>query len=246
MNPYYIEGCNISLDTWRWLYLRKDEDIKIPLDKTSSKHSKILARHDLLVRQKGRFHLTELSREVLSRAVHYDRQLQSGVPLSHKTTFTNLRIGVGSGWVKSKTKEKKVFHANDEIIIFHRNMAHAIPVLEPLSSARKVLIPKIRQLVFSEGYLELHPRALQRVSFFEPGAIWFRGEAGDAVAIKEVYYDLIAFTCKETMGFSMYVKISLDKDYIVVLNQYTPYRYLEDIVAIVDAYKIEELDKCVI
>lgn len=240
MNPFFIEGIQISLDTWRWLYYRQYQDIKVPLNKVGLAHLNTLVRHGLLVYQKGRFHLTDLSIEVLSKVKQYEKDLKEGLPLSSRSTVVDLRRYSGERWLKGKTSEKKTFITNKELTLFCREIRYLNPFVSEDTLDIEVVISLIRKAIFSEGYLDVYPRVLCRPSFFEPGVIWFRGTVGDSIAIDEGYYDLIMALSGRTYLDPSFIKVSLDEDYIIARNPFLQYRYLDDVIAICRAANTEE------
>ena len=246
MNPFFIEGIQISLDTWRWLYYRQYQDIKVPLNKAGLAHLNTLVRHGLLVYRGGRFCLTEVSSEVLLKADLYEQELKVGVPISYKSTVVSSLRNTDGYWIKGKTREKKPFYTNNEIILFTHRAEFTLPIIDGMSLDMEVLVSQIQRAIFAEGYIDVYPRVLQRPSFFEPGVIWFKGNVGNSVTIKEPYYDLIGHLCKKIPEATRYAKILLDKDYIVAINPFMPFRYFEDIIAIVSACSSEELNDCII
>lgn len=247
MNPFDIEGIDVSLNTWRWLYIRQDQEIKVPKDEVGLAHLNTLVRHGLLVYSRGCFLLTDISREVLLKAELYERELQIGVPLTHKTTTVDVKSVLMDGWTTGKTREKRTFFTNNEIIVFSLRLRDITPIIDEMSLEMEVLVSQIRKAIFAEGYIDVYPRILQRASFFEPGVIWFKGGVGDPVAIKESYYDLVTTTmCSRLTVPSTYAKISFETDYVVVRNPHRPSRYYEDIIAIIRSHTLEGFDECMI
>jgi hypothetical protein len=236
MNPFALEGLDIHLDTWRWLYLRQDQEIKIPKDKAGLAHLNTFVRHGLLVYSRGSFCLTDLSREVLLKVSRYEEDLREGIPLSYKTTQVSLARGMGDNWIKGKTREKKTFYTNNEIILFSDRLRYAIYKIAEVPLETEVLITQIQKSIFAEGFIDVYPRVLQRSSFFEPGVIWFKGSLGEPVAIKELYYDLVINSCRKVIVDATYVKITLDKEYVVAINPCLSFRYFEDIFAIISSF----------
>ena len=240
MTPFYIDGVDIPLETWRWLYLKRDQEIKVPPSDAGLAHLNTLVRHGLLIYQKGRFHLTDISREVLSRATQYEKELREGILLSSRSTVVDLRRYSGERWLKGKTSEKKTFITNKELTLFCREIRYLNPFVSEDTLDIEVVISLIRKAIFSEGYLDVYPRVLCRPSFFEPGVIWFRGTVGDSIAIDEGYYDLIMTLSGRTYLDPSFIKVSLDKDYVIARNPFLQYRYLDDVIAICRAANTEE------
>lgn len=246
MNPFAVEGINVSLNTWHWLYLRQDQEIKVPKDEVGLAHLNILVRHGLLIYSRGSFHLTDLSRDVLLKVKLYEKDLREGVPIAFKSTLVDLSAGIDGDWIKGKTREKKPFYANDEIILFTNRAGPVLHLIDEMSLEMDVLVSQVHKAIFAEGYIDAYPRMLQRRSFFEPGIVWFKGNVGNPVSIKETYYDLVGQMFSAIPEATRYAKVVVDKDYIVVINPHTPYRYLEDIIAIISSHVLEGFNECMI
>lgn len=245
MNPFHIKGIHIPLETWRWLYLRQAQEIKAPTNDAGLKHLNTLVRHGLLVYRRGRFHLTDLSSEVLSRTKQYEKDLNEGVPLSDKTTVVDLPRYTGEIWFKGKTPEKKTFITNKELTLFCREFRYLNPFASGDTLDVDVVISLMNKSIFAEAYIDVYPRILQRPSFFEPGIVWFRSNIGDPIGIGEGYYDMIKALSSRNYIEPTFIRVALGDDYIVARNPFLQYRYLYDVIAICKPVKTEE-PQCVI
>lgn len=247
MNPFRIEGIDISINAWRWLYLNQNTEIAVPSSKVTLDYLNAFVRHGLLVYKQRRFHLTDFSREVLSRVKQYEKDLQLGVPLIERDTFFDLSLFAAMVWLQGKTREKKPFITNKDIIIFTESFRHLNPFVSEDTLDVEVVISQAQKAIFAECHIEVFPRVFQRKSFFEPGAIWFRSSVGDPTAISEQYYDMVMTLSNRSLTEPTFYKLWLDREYIVAINPFVASKYFEDIIALVPTISnLEGLESCAV
>lgn len=228
----------VPLDTWRWLYLNHENLNASPASRRFN-HLNLLVRHGLLEYSRGHFNLTAAADRVLLKIREYEEELKVGVPLIDKGTVSDASGILCKQWWRGKTRERKKFLTNNEVIIFARSFKGVMAFDSGNLLDIEMIIYQLSRAIFAECYTEVFPRVLQRASYFSPGVVSFYGAIGDPISIDERYYDTIV-TWAESKKEAEFIKVWVDnKEFLVIRNEFMSSRYLEDEVAIISPCVLE-------
>ena len=223
----------ISITAWRWLFENRANLRFIP-DPQVIDFINIFMKNGLLKFEKGHFIFSVALQETLDKIEIESAQLEIGAPISYKQTCTDPSHFKKEIWFRGKTKEKKSFVTNYEMLLIGDKCPYIEVVDSPNLFEIEMLIAQARLCLFREDFLDLKPILLQREDYFSPGIIIFKGERNFTISIAEEYYDLVFLRTKKLEEYTRFVAISVGYPLVVALNPHIPlpYRYAEDIAAI--------------
>jgi hypothetical protein len=232
-----------SIDAWNWIY-QNQTNVKFSPDKGTSLYLNMFLKSGLLLFEGGHFIFTPSLSETLERISLEEIQLQNGVPLSQKATWTNLKEFYHYTWFRGKTSERKYYITNMEMVLFSSHFK-GIPILESSDLLGiDLLISQVRQAIFREDYLELIPQTLQRRGYFDSGIIHLVGEKDYSISVAESYYDLITYHWDKVQTSCQFMAVIAGKEFVVVRNAHTHGRYFEDIISIISPCELEGQSEC--